>query len=123
MEVTGVFEAQRRELEEAAGKAAEDWRWEAADGAGEGGVGHEEEEEGEEGGDAQEEEEEEEEDDGDFTSLEAQLLAVGKELEAKRRRLGLVEATEQQLASQAQEALHESGPPPSPGKAGMGVRP
>jgi hypothetical protein len=61
--------------------------------------------------------------------LEAQLEALGEELkgvdvevEAMRRMLGLVEATEQQLAAQGQAGLHESGPDHSSVEASTEVR-
>jgi chromosome segregation ATPase len=62
-------------------------------------------------------------------SIEAQLEALGKELkgvdveeEAMRRMLGLVEGTEQQLAAQGQEELHESGPDHAPVEPRVEVR-
>jgi hypothetical protein len=61
--------------------------------------------------------------------LDAQLEALGKklkevdvELEAKRRTLKLVWATEQQLAGQGQPGLPEGGPVNVPGEAGIEVR-
>jgi chromosome segregation ATPase len=62
-------------------------------------------------------------------SLEAQMEALGEQLkkvdvevEAKRRMLGLVEATEQQLAGGGEEDLHETGPEPSSAEASTEVR-
>jgi hypothetical protein len=61
--------------------------------------------------------------------LDAQLAALGKklkevdvELEAKRRTLKLVWATEQQLTAQGQPGLHEGGPADVPSEAGTEVR-
>jgi septal ring factor EnvC (AmiA/AmiB activator) len=61
--------------------------------------------------------------------LKTQLEALGEELkevdvevEATRRMLGLVEATEQQLAAQGEEELHESEAQNLPVEAGTQVR-
>jgi predicted nucleic acid-binding Zn-ribbon protein len=62
-------------------------------------------------------------------SLTAQREALGEELEgviaqlvAKQRMLSLVEATEQQLAGQGQEEVHERGPAHLSVEAGTEVR-
>jgi GTP cyclohydrolase II len=62
-------------------------------------------------------------------SLEAQREALGEklrgvdvEMDTKRRMLGLVEATEQQLADRGREELHESEPDHSSVEDGTEVR-
>jgi hypothetical protein len=92
------LKGRHRELEEAIGKAGEDERLCTS--------GNNDDEEmegaaGEEAGDAMEL------DDGDDDN---DIEAVGAELEATRRMLGLVEATEQQLAGLGLEILHDTGP-------------
>jgi chromosome segregation ATPase len=53
--------------------------------------------------------------------LKKELKEVDVEVEATRRMLGLVEATEQQLAGQEQEEMQESGPAHSSAEAGEEV--
>jgi chromosome segregation ATPase len=48
----------------------------------------------------------------ELKALEKQLKKVDVEVEATRRMLGLVEATEKQLAAQGQDSLHEIGQVP-----------
>jgi hypothetical protein len=51
-----------------------------------------------------------------------ELEEVDSEVEAKQRMLGLVEATEQELAAQGQEDSHGDAPDSSPIQAGEEVR-
>jgi hypothetical protein len=88
------LEKRCREAEEGIAMGGEDGRWETRDGEDEGEM----------------KAAEQEGDHGDDLYHHRHLEKLGVELEAARQRLGLVEATEQQLAGQGEAALPESGP-------------
>jgi hypothetical protein len=116
MEAAGVLELRtlREELRGEVAKLEEALGGEAGQGGSSRVPGDGEEEE-EEGGDG-----EEGRGDDDDDSIDAEEM--GMELEATRRMLRLVEATEQQLAAQGQSHVHESGPTHLPVEAGTEVR-